>query len=632
MKTRSILIMILAGAAILLGLTTGLTQALGENNTPNEPQIILATSFTYQGYLTDGGEPANGQYDFYFEVFDDESTGTSQGVNELPDVQVENGIFTVVLDYGWTMFDGDIYWLEISVRPWDETGAYTLLIGRQPITPAPFALYATSANYASSAGNVNWSGIIGVPGDLADGDDDTTYSPGYGLNLTGTAFNVKSDTIQNRVSGTCTTGSTIRLINQDGNVECDVDDDTTYSVGFGLLKDVTTFSVNTNQIQARVSGNCAVGSTIQEINSDGSVVCESHDTKPGFSETHLNTSEYYFNPSVSIGVDGLPVISYFEISNFNLNVSHCNDPSCRTATHSVIDDSEQVGNHSSIAIGADGFPVISYHDEIAGFLKVAHCEDHACTSAGIAEVDTESDVGWRTSITIGMDGMPVISYLDFTNNGLKVAYCLEMDCTSAEITLVDPDGSGATSIAIGVDGLPIIAYMDVNYNLRVAHCDDLICSTFTITEYITSDQDGHWAAIIIGVDGLPIISYYNMDQDDLEVAHCNDRACTTKVVTTLDSTGNVGEYSSITIGSDGMAVISYYDNDNGDLKVAHCEDFACTSYSTLAVDTYGNVGYTPEITIGTDGMPLIAYIDFDALMVKVMHCSNPFCIPYWTRR
>ena len=77
---------------------------------------------------------------------------------------------------------------------------------------------------------------------------------------------------------------------------------------------------------------------------------------------------------------------------------------------------------------------------------------------------------------------------------------------------------------------------------------------------------------VLGADKLPVISYLDANNYDLKIAHCNDVTCSSATITVLDSTGVVGWYNSITIGADGLPVISYYQFTNGDLKVAHCAD------------------------------------------------------------
>ncbi|MEZ5737986.1 MAG: hypothetical protein R3E68_00065, partial [Burkholderiaceae bacterium] len=83
---------------------------------------------------------------------------------------------------------------------------------------------------------------------------------------------------------------------------------------------------------------------------------------------------------------------------------------------------------TAIAIGSDGLPVISYHDLTNGDLKVAHCVDAACSSATLSTVDGAGNVGGYTAIAIGSDGLPVISYYDATNDYLKVAHCGTRSC------------------------------------------------------------------------------------------------------------------------------------------------------------------------------------------------------------
>lgn len=106
------------------------------------PQAAVGAAFTYQGRLTDAGNPADGSYDFEFTLYDDPSTGSQVGsAITVEDQAVDDGLFTVRLDFG-AVFAGDARYLAIGVRPGGSTGAYTALSPRQEITAAPYALYA----------------------------------------------------------------------------------------------------------------------------------------------------------------------------------------------------------------------------------------------------------------------------------------------------------------------------------------------------------------------------------------------------------------------------------------------------------------------------------------------------------
>jgi hypothetical protein len=172
MKGKRTITTILA-AILLLVLAVGLGSA----------QSPVSGAITYQGRLTDSGDPADGAYDFVFRLYDAASGGTLVGGPlSLEDVAVSDGLFTVQLDFGGNAFNGEARWLAISVRPGASTGMYTPLDPRQELTAAPYAHHALGAS---------WAGLSDVPAGLDDGDDDTTYTAGEGLSLSlGNQFSV----------------------------------------------------------------------------------------------------------------------------------------------------------------------------------------------------------------------------------------------------------------------------------------------------------------------------------------------------------------------------------------------------------------------------------------------------------
>lgn len=116
------------------------------------------TAFSYQGQLSNGGSPANGSYDFAFTLYNVSTSVAGPITNSA--VTVSNGLFTTVLDFGPGLFTGTNYWLSIGVRP-AGVGGFTTLSPRQPLTPAPYAIFATtSSNLSGTLPSSQLSGAL----------------------------------------------------------------------------------------------------------------------------------------------------------------------------------------------------------------------------------------------------------------------------------------------------------------------------------------------------------------------------------------------------------------------------------------------------------------------------------------
>lgn len=676
MKHKTILYHFLIILALLVG--SGAATAQEQPDTPSAP---LGTAFTYQGRLTDNGSPATGAYDLRFILYDAGAGGAQVGGIQLQEnVPVNEGYFSVLLDFGGTAFNGQARWLEVGVRPGDSNGDFTSLSPRQQLTPAPYALYSQGAP---------WSGLTGLPAGFADGvDNDTTSFWGLSGSSDTTAANFLG-TLDNQPLELRVNNTRMLYLGTNGSIAGGEANEAYGDASFvgsgeensasgayaaipggqgnqayGYYSSVPGGAWNWAQGRYSLAAGCNAyalndGSFVwgdgdcdytqsQEPNQfvvdaaggvdfyvdDGGLRANGARFEPGAPlnraqpprgntvTTLTSTGEVGLRHSITIGADGLALIVYWDRIDYDyytLKVAHCEDLVCSSATHSII-DSNLIGYdvYASIAIGIDGLGLISYSE--TNNLKVAHCSNTACTNITTSTIDND---GSYNSITIGVDGLGLVSYIK--GGDLKVAHCNNTQCSSATTTILENTvdcSFGDTSITIGADGLGLIGYHNNQAQIMmVAHCEDTLCSS-AVKATIYSEGNVSSSSITIGADGLGLIAFrINSTLGNLMVAHCNNPGCSDFTTASLDENA---WSPSITIGADGLGLINY--QKGGDLKVAHCVNTACSSSTTVAL----NSGGKPSITIGVDGLALISYgLDGD---LKTVHCSNPFCTPYFRRR
>jgi len=221
------------------------------------PQII-----NYQGSLSDSsGSPVNATLSITFTLYD---VASGPGVTlwqETQSVEVTNGVFNVQLGadtvgnpLNATILDDPIY-LGVQVD------ADAEMTPRQRVTSAAFAIRSqtvevdTLNSLACSEGEVPKL----TAGSWACGADDegvgdiTGVTTSNGITGGGTSGDIDigadRNVLQARVSGSCPAGQSIRVIDDNGTVTCEVDTDTTYAAGSGLTLGGTTFSIRSNGVE-----------------------------------------------------------------------------------------------------------------------------------------------------------------------------------------------------------------------------------------------------------------------------------------------------------------------------------------------------------------------------------------------
>jgi hypothetical protein len=151
------------------------------------PAFAQGTAFTYQGRLNSTGAPVSGNYDVVFALYNDPLLGDQVGAAVTNSaVSVMNGLFTTTVDFGAAPWTGQPLYLELLVRT-NGSGALTLLSPRQPVTPSPYAIFATSASNVSGTisatqisgpvGSANLAGTYGSAVAVTNGNN--TFNGNY---------------------------------------------------------------------------------------------------------------------------------------------------------------------------------------------------------------------------------------------------------------------------------------------------------------------------------------------------------------------------------------------------------------------------------------------------------------------
>ena len=203
-------------------------------------QTQQGTAFTYQGLLSQNGTPTNGNADMVFDLFDAATGGNAVGPS-LAFTTASSirspcaGVFDATLDFG-------------PLRSTQDYGSAscitvngTALVPRTPIQNAPYALQSRTSELAYTVSN----------------------------SAIGTA-QINAAQVQRRVSVTCASGSSIRVVAADGTVTCQSGGGGTITsvvAGNGLTGGGTSGDV-TLAIQARLSLASTTFETLDVNNSN----------------------------------------------------------------------------------------------------------------------------------------------------------------------------------------------------------------------------------------------------------------------------------------------------------------------------------------------------------------------------
>lgn len=643
----------------------------------------LGTAFTYQGELKSGGSPATGLFDFQVCLFD----SADSDLNPIPlacapvldSTPVENGRFTLNLDFGATAFNGEKRFLEIRLRPDTGVASFTSLSPRQPIRATPEATRASTAP---------WAGVSGIPAGFADGVDNvgtaTVTSVTAGMGLTGgtitTSGTLAIDTsvVQARVTGACVAGQFVTGVGADGSVTCVSQmnpggDITAVTAGVGLtggaVSGDATLSVDSTVFQARITGACSAGQYVIGVGQDGSVVC-ANDANSGGDVTAVSAGPGLTGGAASgeavLAVDTTAIQTRITgscaVGQYITSIAVSGAVTCASDLNSggdITGVSAGMGLTGGAASGDANLAVDTaiVQSRVTGTCAVGQYITAISASGAVTCAPDADSGGDITGIAAGMGltgggttGQLTLS-IDPTAVQARVAgSCapnqymrrIESDGSvqcdwlpgfgpAAEVTVIDesPSMGEAVAVVIGADGLPLIGY---HYGPgapgpagpKFAKCATLDCSTSAVAH--VGAIYGQSIGVALASDGFPIAAY--SASDGLTVVKCTSHSCGQSLPPVLvDSTDTVSVSPvSITRSPDGNPLIAYRTS-SGRLKAVKCSAFDCSGTPTISTldSRLNNTGADPTAVISVAGLPLIAYMFNSGSEATVARCAVADC-------
>lgn len=344
--------------------------------------------------------------------------------------------------------------------------------------------------------------------------------------------------------------------------------------------------------------------------------------------------------SLALDVSGNPIIAFSKTGAFNdLLVMHCNDPDCAGSDEVITspDTSGDVGAYISMVLDSSGNPVISYQDVTNEDLKVMHCNDPSCSGGdeSITAPQTTGRFGYRTSIALDSAGRPVIVHQAFSND-LRIVRCNDVNCAGSDESVTSPDPSTAIyatssqSLALDASDRPVVAYYDYGISrLRVLHCNDPFCGgggeSITMPESVA--YSGYAPSVVLDAAGNPVVAYTALPDDHIKVMHCKDAECAGGDESIVAE--GAGSLPYLRLDGSGYPVVIYVapnPNIGSAPRVLHCNDADCAGVDdpVAAPITYDN-HFSQRFQLDSLERPVVATVNY--VRLGVLHCADTYCTP-----
>jgi hypothetical protein len=376
---------------------------------------VVDTSWTYQGQLRRSSAVYNGTCNFQFDLWNTALGGNQQGNTlSINNVNVANGLFTVVLDFG-DLFDGAALWLATSVQCTGDSG-FTPLEPRQRLTAAPYALSLRpgariegtadlepmlSATNAGAGFGIIGSGKIGLYGSTTLTDGQGVYGQGgtgansagvFGINTTSAAIWGKSTGTGPAIYGENTSSgyagrfagpvdviggltannASSTGIGVDGRGATGVYGQPTFNNGFGVSGDARNVALGTGVMGKGTTGVYGETNSSTSTEFAAGVWARSSGQSPAILAIATGTGwaadlRGYVSLGGSASVDGdLTVFGNLVKKSGSFKIDHPLDPEHKFLSHSFVESPDMMNIYNgNVTTDATGSAVVNLPDYFA---------------------------------------------------------------------------------------------------------------------------------------------------------------------------------------------------------------------------------------------------------------------------
>ncbi|BCS34936.1 hypothetical protein TBR22_A41620 [Luteitalea sp. TBR-22] len=421
-------------------------------------------------------------------------------------------------------------------------------------------------------------------------------------------------------------------------------------------------------VQARITGQCAAGSSIRQVNADGSVVCQS-DLVGGGTVSAVTAGAGLTGGTITTagtigiapgGITGAMVASgaiglaQIDASQVQARVaaSCANGTFLRAIAANGTPDCAALPTppKTGVVIAAEGrVATIARNDGTATWVaqagpnswrpSVKRCLNTPCqgvVSGFTAISGGPSGTPQHFSLAMTQSGLPMVAYSTFLSSTplestLVLERCFEPTCTGIEGDVIRSSPSNRvglfSALVSGADGLPVVLYSLHNGNiplafegLRLGRCTNNTCNAFTTTSITPVGVARPEFALVIS-GGVPVGVF--IDGMEVRAFSCAAADCASLVTSDVTFEERSARFPSMAVGANGRPVVAF--GSDGGLKLARCRDAVCNrSDAPVVLDaTATGPEVTSAVAVTADGRPVIAYLkDFT---INLISCGNATC-------